>query len=204
MIDAALLDCEQTEGGVTIFTTRPDLGARLDLLPFYDLERTALAAYRGLLIGLHSDQRYLASRRAQLSEFLDRGGTVVFCGQVAYPFLEELSPFRVIENYKIDDLVVNLETPHPVWRGVDAEDLSRRRGVGGFYGRGSNPPPRGATIINTLGPARHPVDYECRRPGGGRLLVHAGNDLWGYLEGETSATRLAPQLLDWIRDGERR
>jgi hypothetical protein len=201
MIDAALLDCEQIEGGVHALTTRPDLGSRIDLVPLYELERTELSAYRGLLVGLHADQRFLAMRRAQLEAFLSGGGTIVVCGHVAHSFLAELKRFRPIPDYTTSDLVVRREVEHPVWAGVNTEDLTWRRGVAGFYGRGANPPPEGAAVIHTLGPGRHPVDFECRPGVGGRLLVHAGADLWGYLEASNTAARMAPQLLDWIRTG---
>lgn len=198
MIDALLLDCEQAEGGVNILMKRPDLGARLDVLPLYDLAAAELARYRGLLVSMHADQRFLLGRRAQLEAYLAGGGTIVACGQVAYPFLETLAPFEVIENYRLEDLVVNREIEHPVWAGVETEDLTSRRGVSGFYGRGANPPPEGARVIHSLGPRRVPVDYEYAPPGGGRLLAHAGSDLWSDLDTDTTAARIAPQLLDWI------
>lgn len=201
MIDALLLDCEQAEGGVHLLMTRPDLGARLDVVPHYDLERTDLGRYRGLLVGLHADQRYLAASRPQLEAFLAGGGTIVFCGHVAHPFLAELAPYRPIEGYKAADLVVARVVEHPVWAGVDPADLTWRRGVAGFYGRGGNPPPPGATVVHTLGPRAVPVDFVCRPAVGGRLLVHAGADLWGYLETDGTAARMAPQLLDWLRAG---
>lgn len=201
MIDALLIDCEQTEGGVNMLMKSPDLGTRLDVVPLYQFAAVELGRYRGLLIGLHVDQRYLAARRAQIEAFLAGGGTVVFCGHVAHPFLAELAPYRPIAGYGVDDLVVARACEHPVWRGVDTADLTWRRGVAGFYGRGANPPPAGATVIHTLGPGRHPVDFECRPAVGGRLLVHAGADLWGYLEADSSAARMAPQLLDWIAAG---
>ena len=198
MIDALLLDCEQAEGGVQELIRDLALGPRIGLVPFYELERTDLAGCRGLLIGLHADQRYLAARRGQLDDFLSRGGTIVVCGHVGHPFLAELAPFEAIPNYRLGDLVVNREAMHPVWDGVDPAHLSRRRGVAGFYGRGANPPPPGARIINSLGPGRYPVDFECRPAAGGRLLVHAGADLWGYYGSGTTADRIMPQLLDWI------
>lgn len=198
MIDAILLDCEQSESGVQALVTDLALGPRIALLPFYDLERTELPGTRGLLIGLHADQRYLASRRGQLESFLAGGGAIVVCGHVGHPFLAELAPFRPIPGYRLDDLTVNREAEHPVWLGVDPADLSKRRGVAGFYGRGANPPPPGARIVNSLGPGRHPVDFDCRPAVGGRLLVHAGADLWGYFGAGNSAGRLMPQLLDWI------
>jgi hypothetical protein len=198
MIDALVLDFEQTESGADLLATDLHLGPRVDLLPLYDLERTELVRYRGLLIGLHADQRYLQTRRAQLEAFLGAGRVVVVCGHIARPFLAELALFQPIPDYTVADLQVQREHDHPVWDGVRTEDLTWRRGVAGFYGRGGNPPPAGATIIHTLGPSRCPVDFECRPAVGGRLLVHAGVDLWGFISSDTSAKRIVPQLLDWI------
>ncbi len=198
MIETLLLDCEQTEGGQAILLRRPDLGTRVDAIAMQELDRVDLGRYRGLLIGLHADQILLQARRAQLEGFLAGGGTIVFCGHVAHPFLAELRQFEPMAGYRLDDLRVTLERPHPVWAGVDAEHLTFRRGVAGFYGRGHNPPPPGAAVINTLGPQRRPVDFVCRPAAGGTLLVHAGADLWGYLEADSSASRMGPQLLDWI------
>jgi hypothetical protein len=198
MIDALILDFEQTESGADTLATDAVLGRRVDLLPQYELAGIDLAAYRGLLIGLHADQRFLQTRRAQIEVFLAAGRVVVVCGHIAHPFLNELRPFRAIPGYTLADLLVRRQTPHPVWEGVDTGDLTWRRGVAGFYGRGANPPPEGATIIHTLGERGCPVDFECRSAVGGRLLVHAGVDLWGYVAAENSARRIVPQLLDWI------
>jgi hypothetical protein len=88
---------------------------------------------------------------------------------------------------------------HPVFAGVDTDDLSFRKGVAGFYGRGHNPPPAGARVLQRLSsPDGPPLDYVYHRPDGGRVLMHSGNDLWMYANDETSARRIAPQLLDWI------
>jgi hypothetical protein len=59
VIDALLLDCEQAEGGVQDLIRDLALGPRIGLVPLYELERTQLSGCRGLLVGLHADQRYL-------------------------------------------------------------------------------------------------------------------------------------------------
>lgn len=196
-----VLECEQTEGGHTILLREPALGRRVDAIPMHDLGRAELHRYRGLLLGLHCDQRHLQAKREQLGAYLAGGGTIVFCGHLAYPFIEGLERYRVIPDYRVDDLRVKRVRAHPVWAGVEEDDMTFRRGVAGFYGRGHNPPPAGASVINTLGPSQAPVDWEWHPNQGGRVLVHAGADLWMYLETERTAARLAPQLLDWIEAG---
>ena len=61
------------------------------------------------------------------------------------------------------------------------------------------PPARaGALVLNTLGPDAQAVDWILALPGGGRLLVHSGNDLWMYAGSADSAGRIVPQLCAWL------
>lgn len=164
----------------------------------YQLCARSLAGAQALLVGIHVDQRHLAGCRGVLEAFVGGGGRAVVCGQVAVPFLAGLAPFRPLVGYGVDDLVVRAVEPHPVWYGVDAVDLTFRRGVAGFYGRGWHQPPSGAQVVNALGPACLPLDYVYAL-GAGEVLVHGGNDLWEWGDVATSASRLIPQLLDWAR-----
>lgn len=204
MIDALMLDMEQTESGIHAVATDPAFGRRVDVCLLHELAHADLGLYRGLLIGLHADQRFLQRNRVKLETFLRQNGVIVFCGHVGHSFLAELAPFEPIADYSVEDLRVCRLAEHPVWAGVDTEDLTWRRGVTGFYGRGANPPPVGAEVIHGLGPKGVPVDFECRPEQGGRLLVHAGVDLWGYVNATNSTRRIVPQLLDWISSVGRR
>jgi hypothetical protein len=126
----------------------------------------------------------------------------VVCGQIAHPFLADLRPFVPLASMRPADLAVRIEIPHPIWADIDPDDLTFRRGVAGFYGRGENPPPRGARVLTTVGHGRAAVDWLVER-GGGRLLVHGGNDLWSFADDDTTAARLAPQLIAWLLDDRR-
>ncbi len=87
---------------------------------------------------------------------------------------------------------------HPVWAGVEPEDLTFRRGVAGFYGRAYLPSlPDGALIVHALGEIDRPLDAVYHY-GEGAVLVHRGNDLWGYLHAPNTAARMTPHLLDWL------
>lgn len=166
-------------------------------LDMYDLPTADLSDVRGLLLGMHCDQRLLARLQPRLTDFVQRGGRVAACGQVARPFLPGLARFVPLHSYRLADLVVYRLAAHPVWEGVALDELTYRRGVAGFYGRGHHPPPEGALVVNGLGAARLPLDF-IYPLGQGRVLFHGGNDLWGYASEATTASRLTPQLLAWL------
>lgn len=164
----------------------------------YDLPETDLAAFDALLIPTGVDQRVLAEQRERLQAFLDTGHAIVYCGHVAYPFLAGLAEFVPLEHFRLEDLTVTPVCSHPLFEGVEPHDLTFRKGVAGFYGRGHNPQPPDALVLNVLGTARVPLDWIRNYAGGGVLLVHAGNDVWGYGQDSSSASRLTSNLLQWI------
>ncbi|MCZ8437725.1 hypothetical protein [Achromobacter xylosoxidans] len=167
--------------------------------PLYALHRLELATVRALLVPANTDQRYLLSQQARLEAWLLAGGTMVFNGHVAYPFLRWLAPFVPGPARGIEGLRLHRAQAHPVFDGVDPEHLTFRRGVAGFYARGGNPPPSGASVLHTLGPDAVPVDWVLSLPGGGRLFTHSGNDMWMYAGSADSTRRIVPQLVDWLR-----
>lgn len=176
--------------------------ADVRILPLYALETlpdAQLDQTRALLIPAHADQRFLQTQQARLEAWLSKGGTLVFNGHVAHPFLRWLRPFQPQTVAGLAGLRVHRGPQHPVFAGVEGEHLTFRRGVAGFYARGCNPPCAGARVLNTLGANHLPIDWLLTLPGGGRLLVHAGNDLWMHAEGQDTAARIAPQLLAWLR-----
>ena len=162
-----------------------------------DLTAQPPESIAALLVPMHIDQRRFAAAGSWIAAFLAAGGTLVFNGLLAYPYHDMLRPFEPLAEPGLAGLHVSVDPSHPVWHGVDAQDLTFRCGVAGFYGRGCNPPPDGARVINTIGHGRCPVDWEWHVPGGGRMLMHAGNDLWMYARDETSAARVTSQLLRW-------
>lgn len=179
--------------------THPCTGPRVQGLDIYAIAEVDLQNYAGLLIPAHADQRFLATLMPKLERFLQAGGTLVICGHIAYPFLPELTPFVPLTVRSFEHYQVWRVKEHPIFDRVDTADLTFRKSVAGFYGRGHNPPPPSAVMLHRLGsPDGAPVDYLYRRSGGGRVLVHSGNDLWMYVADDTSANRIAPQLLDWI------
>jgi hypothetical protein len=170
----------------------------IDVLDQYDLERLALDGYDGLLLSMHADQRHLEEMRPWLDAFLDRGRTIAVNGQVVRRFADGLSLYEPRPGRTRADLEIQITALHPILRGVAETDLTFRKSVAGFWGRGRVPPPRGASILSTVGDPDWPVDWVWQRPSGGWLFMHAGNDVWGYAQDDSTAARVFPQLLDWI------
>jgi hypothetical protein len=184
------------DGAMAKLEAHPDAQGKIVSRDVYALERLDLDDYGALLISMHLDQRYLASRAAQIEGFLQGGGTVVANGHLAYPFLPGMTGVHALENYGLGDLAVKRLIDHPIWEGVSEHDLTFRRGVAGFYGRAWHDPPTAAVVVHALGVPGRPVDF-IYPVGKGRVLFHGGNDLWQYA-GSDSAGRILPQLLRWM------
>lgn len=158
-----------------------------------------LSPYGAIIMSMLTDQASLSRHADKLESFLDRGGLLVVNGHMAYPLLADVAPFLPQSGHGTDALAVHRLADHPVFAGVAEEDLTFRRGVAGFYGRGHNPPPDGAIALNGLGAGKVALDWLWRRPKGGTVFMHGGLDLWAYAGDPTSAARMAPQLLNWLK-----
>ncbi len=177
------------------------LARGMQSLPLREVDPDSLAGRRAILVEAHIDQRALLALKPALTAHLDQGGTLVFNGHLVYPLIDGLELFRVAAQRGLKDLQVLRVNPHPVFAGVDCHDLSLRRGVAGFYGRGANPAPEGALVLHRLAAEDLPVDWVWQRPQGGQVFMHGGNTMWMYQQDPTSAARIVPQLLAWLEAG---
>lgn len=182
----------------------PAVAAWLDGIDVYEFPSIDLQRYRAIFVGMHVDQRFVAAQRPLLEAFLAKGGTLVITGHIAYPILPELQSFVPLPKPGRMDLEVVRVGDHPIFEGVDPAEQTAVKGVAGFYGRGHNPPPAGARILNRLGSGEGvPVDFVYRR-GAGVVFVHAGNDYWQYMNDGRTTARLVPQLLVWAVESSAR
>lgn len=165
----------------------------------YDLaDRLDPDRYAGVIIGTMADQEYLFRHRHALAAYLHAGRVVVWCGQLFRRWLPGCSPFIPAPLHSVEDYRVKMTSPHPIYHGVDPEELTFRHGVAGFFARGHHPVPHGATVLAELGGGQ-PITYAHRLADGGTVLAHAGASLHRYSTTGTTS-RLAPQLFRWIRD----
>jgi hypothetical protein len=157
----------------------------------------------GLVITSHVDQIWLESQRRWLAAFLAAGGRLFFNGHVETAFVDGMGRYRALADRRVEAFRVTRTSPHLIWDGYNGDELTFRKGVAGFYGRGHNALPAGAVPINTLdaGHEAAPVDWEWLPPGGGRIISHAGNDLWLTFEAAERNAELVDRMVTWLEAG---
>ncbi|MGQ0718490.1 MAG: hypothetical protein ACT4NP_14490 [Pseudonocardiales bacterium] len=175
---------------------RPRGTDRVDL---YALAETDLSGYAGLIVSAMADQEHLAQHRDIIRDYLDAGGVVVFGGHLHRDWLPGAAPFVPLAPPSLRAYRVAEIAEHPVFDGVEADDLTFRRGVAGFFARGHHPVPDGAEVLVRLAGGQ-PATYVDRVTTAGTILVQASCDLLGY-GGSAGGTaqRIPEQLLDWVR-----
>lgn len=173
----------------------PAVGDRVHAIDLYDLPSADLAPHVGLVVTGTADQEFLWAHRRLVARFLDDAKVVVFCGHLLRPWLPGCAPFVPAPITTFRDYAVRLTEPRTIFAGVDADDLTFRRGVAGFFARGHHPPPAGAEVLATLAGGQ-PTTWIDRATTRGTVFVHAG-DLLGFAEKGSTAALVVPQLLDW-------
>lgn len=197
MSEIALLDSKSQP--FPLHEREPLNGHGLHPVDVYDLPIADLSPCAGLIIGGAVDQEYLFVHRQVIRKFLDDGKVIAFSGHLFRDWLPGCGRFVPKRIRSVADFAVHLVGSHPVFDGVDQDDLTFRRGVAGFFARGHHPPPESAEILAHLGDDE-PIVYVDRKTTKGVILAHSGNDLIGFSDGG-SAGRIVPQLLAWMRKG---
>ncbi len=168
-----------------------------------DLGTADTAEASGLITTTHLDQIGFTTHAEGLRAMLDCGGRWVFNGHMLRCFLDGLGRFVPLVCRRRADYALTRLATHPIFEGIEPRRLEENRGVAGFYGRGHNAMPPVGRGITGLGPERLPVDWEWRRPAGGLIFSHAGNDLGGV--GEDGLGRLlAERVVGWCAGGSGR
>lgn len=198
-----LLYLQPTQALAPAFLLLAPDGMRCEAIPETALAQQVPSSANILLVPGHIDQRLFASQQVWLESFLAHRGILVFNGLLAYPFLPELQPFVPLPQRGRGDLEIQIVVDHPIYQGVLDDDLTYRKGVAGFYGRGMNPPPAGAQTLVTVG-QQMPLDWLWYPSTGGCVLMHAGNDIWMHSNDSNSAAKLTPQLLQWCHEEAQR
>lgn len=184
----------------SVISSHDHLGAEdgVEVVDVYELPSVDLDRHAAILVSDMVDQEFLWRERDVVASFLERGRVVVFCGQLLRAWLPGCGTFLPASIGSMRDYAVHLVEPHPVFAGVEARDLTFRRGVAGFFARGHHPPPPGAQVLAALAGGQ-PTTWIDRATTPGTVFAHAGNSLLFYAQIDSTAARVAPQLLAWAR-----
>lgn len=163
-----------------------------------ELTEAHFATAKGLITTTHLDQIGFLKYAPAVTAFLNRGGRWIYNGHILRPVLPDLGTYIPMPQPKRADFAQTRRFNHAVFAGIDQKKLETNRGVAGFYGRGHNPPPPGAVAINALGPALIPVDWIWKRPEGGEILSHAGNEFWSCGDDPELKKQLAGHAVAWL------
>jgi len=162
-----------------------------------DLSAADFAEASGLITTMYLDQIGFLQHMDSVQALLARGRRWIFNGHVLRPLVPGLGVYVPLPDPRRVDLALTRLSEHPIFAGIDQKALEVNRGVAGFYGRGHNPMPQGATAINGLGPQKLPIDWNWARPDSGRIFSHAGNDFWHNGDDEALHQVLADQAVAW-------
>ena len=177
--------------------------SRTDRIDLYAVGSENLTRYAALIVPAMADQEHLARHRDTIRDYLDAGGVVVFGGHLHRDWLPGAAPFVPLSPPSLRGYRVAEIAQHPIFDGVEADDLTFRRGVAGFFARGHHPVPDGAEVLVRLA-GGEAATYVDRVSTGGTILVQASCDLLGYAgSAGGTAQRIPDQLLGWLRAASR-
>lgn len=180
------------------FVEQPFFKKNLERIDMYDLSKVDLGSFSGIVISSQVDQDFLYHHRRRIRTYLNAGGVVAFSGHLSRQWLPGAGCFQPKSIESHEDYTVVEAKPHPVFEGVEMEDLTYQRDVAGFFARGHNPPPDHATVLLRLTDGE-PIVYVDEESTDGTMFVHSGNDLIGFGRRSSTAARVPNQLLAWIR-----
>lgn len=165
----------------------------------YQLAYENLDTYTCMVLHGFVDQEFLTTQKEKIYSFLNQKKIVIFSGHLFRDWLPGTSPFIPKEIHSYLDYVVTIAKPHLIFAGVDSDSMTYNKGVSGFFARGHHPIPEGAEVLLNL-PGGEPITYIDRTSTNGTILVHSGNDLFGYMQSGKSTDRISLQLLQWVRE----
>ncbi|MEO0382715.1 MAG: hypothetical protein AAF234_04095 [Pseudomonadota bacterium] len=172
----------------------------VDVIDQYELAGHDLSNADGVLLSQHLDEQHLIECAPMLDRYLRQGGSISLNGPVYQPYLNGLGCYAPLPSGKAQDWILRFETKHRITDGLIADDLTYRQGVIGFWARGSFPPPLNSTVLTRMIGDDTAADFVWHRDGGGRVVVHPGNDVWFVHNDATSAGRFYANMLDWMAE----
>lgn len=171
-----------------------DNSLNITVIDEYELDTTDLSPYNVLYITEFVDQEYLLNHKEVISQFLNNGKVVVFCGHLFRDWLPGCSLMmpKKINSYK--DYYVQPVPGAPLFEGVEVEDMVYNKGVAGFFARGYYRAPKDAEVCLTFTDGKV-ITYIDRHTTNGTVFVHSGRSLLGYKSERKTTGKIRIQML---------
>lgn len=180
-----------------------ELKKRKDIIIIWqsDLTSDSIKNATGIITTMHLDQLGMLSFSSELEAFLNRGGRWFFNGHMMRPLVFGLQNYIPIKESGKQGLALTPLADHPIFKGIDRSKFGESKGVAGFYGRGHNPMPRGATAITGIGTKKNPLDWDWSISNSGqksgRIFSHAGNTLLSVAGDKEATKQLRENIFSW-------
>lgn len=146
------------------------------------------------------DQDFLAQEQHLFQQFLADGKLVCFFGNLVTGWLPGQKPYEVQQIRWHGDYDLTIEKPHPIFDGVDVNEMTSKMGVKGIFARGSHPAPPKAEILVTL-PGEKPVTFIDRVSTNGTIFMHSGSTFFHTTgmnpQSGLTTERIPAQMLAW-------
>lgn len=164
----------------------------------YDLHTADLSTYNVLVITDFIDQEYLYAQREVIKNFLNAGKIILACTHIFRAWLPSTGLFMPKEIRKHSDYEMQVLKEDSFFAGVDMKELAYRKGVSGFYARGSHPVTNKDAEVVLAFTDGTPITVIDRTSTNGVIVSHAARDLLAYATGDNTTKRITPQVLAWL------
>ena len=180
--------------------TSPFMTENFTIIDQYAFAEMDLSCFKAIVVHDFIDQIFMEKHKEKIADFLNEGKIVVWGGHLATPWLPGCPLFTPAEIKQHSDYRISIAKEHPIFAGVDPDDMTYNKGVAGFFSRGSHTPvPADAEVLLLLA-GEIPITYIDRKTTKGTIFVHAGRDLFAQRMQEKSTDRISEQLLQWIHE----
>ncbi len=180
--------------------TSPFMLENFTMIDQYAFAETDLTPFKAIVVHDFIDQLYMEKHKEKIAAFLNAGKIVVWAGHLVTPWLPGCAIFTPKEIKNHADYEISIVKEHPVFEGVNPDEMTYNKGVAGFFARGSHTPvPAGSEVLLSL-PEDTPITYIDRTTTKGTIFVHAGRDLFAQRMQSKTTDRISTQLLQWIHD----
>lgn len=164
----------------------------------YEIQTADLSAFNVLVVTDFIDQEHLYKHKEVIENFLNDGKIVVVNTHMFRPWVPGVGLFMPKEIRKHSDYVMEATTADSFYKGVDMQELTYRKGVSGFYARGSHPVVNKKAEIVLQFTDGTPIVFIDRDSTRGTVVAGACRDFLTYATGDNSTQLIAPQFLAFL------